>query len=334
MGHSKKYFNHTEPANQFVSFCPGPAGEKSVSHREVVQRIQLRPGLWLSTMDFMPDRPLTLKYEKKQPTIDFGCILAGEMRKRPHGRSPDRMEMNNGAGTGGIAFIPEPEGALEIQADKRVMVCHAHINPRVLHSLLREELDVVPPDFKKILEGCDRKRYVSFGKTDPCVHAIARQILSEPANGIPRRMFLEGKALELISRQIARLNSMEGGHSPKTVLSPLERNRIHDARDLLIQNLEKPPTLSQLSRQVCLSINKLQSGFRDVFGMSVFAFLRDYKMQQARQLFQEGEMNVSQVAWAVGYVNVSHFSTAFKHKFNILPKHYLREMRREQRLAG
>lgn len=329
---TRRYFNQADSANPFVSFSAAPAREKTGFHQDIMQRIQLRPGLWLSIMDFISEKPMTLNYEKKQPTIDFGCILAGDMRKRLPGGSGDGLEMNNSAGMGGISFIPEPEGTIEIQADKKVLVCHVHIDPGVLHSLLQEELDVVPPDFKKILEGCDQRRYVSFGKTDPCVRSIAGQIISEPVNGIPKQMFLEGKALELISRQIAWLNSMEGNHPPQTVLSPLERNRIHDARDLLIQNLEKPPTLSQLSRQVCLSINKLQSGFRDVFGMSVFAFLRDYKMQQAKQLFQEGEMNVSQVAWAVGYVNVSHFSTAFKQKFNILPKLYLREVRRKKSL--
>jgi AraC-like DNA-binding protein len=240
------------------------------------------------------------------------------------------MEMSNSAGMGGISFIPEPEGTLEVQADNRVLICHVHIDPQVLHSLLQEELDIVPTAFKKILEGCEQKRYVSFGKIDPCVHAIARQILSEPANGIPKQMFLEGKALEFISRQIAWLNSMEGNSPKEPVLSPLERDRIHAAKELLIENLDKPPTLSQLSSRVSLGINKLESGFRNIFGMSVFAFLREHKMQQAKLLFQAAEMNVSQVAWAVGYVNVSHFSTAFKQRFNILPKKYLREVRQNQ----
>ena len=98
---------------------------------------------------------------------------------------------------------------------------------------------------------------------------------------------------------------------------------IYMAKKLLVQDLEKPPLLSQLSRQVGLSINKLESGFKEIFGMSVFAFLKEYKMQQAKHLFQEADMNVSQVAWSVGYINVSHFSNAFKNRFNILPKHYL-----------
>ena len=54
----------------------------------------------------------------------------------------------------------------------------------------------------------------------------------------------------------------------------------------------------------------------------MFAYLREYKMQRARQLFDQTEMNVSQVAWEVGYTNVSQFTKAYKKRFGVLPKHY------------
>jgi AraC-like DNA-binding protein len=47
-------------------------------------------------------------------------------------------------------------------------------------------------------------------------------------------------------------------------------------------------------------------------------------MQEARILLEKTETNVSETAWQVGYVNVSHFSAAFKKRFGILPKHYLK----------
>jgi AraC family transcriptional activator of pyochelin receptor len=47
-------------------------------------------------------------------------------------------------------------------------------------------------------------------------------------------------------------------------------------------------------------------------------------MQKARQLFDRAEMNVSQVAWTIGYTNVSQFTKAYKKRFGVLPKHYLK----------
>ena len=49
-------------------------------------------------------------------------------------------------------------------------------------------------------------------------------------------------------------------------------------------------------------------------------------MQKARHLLETAEMNVSQVAWEVGYVNVSQFSKAYKKRFGVLPKQYQRSI--------
>ncbi|WP_166404847.1 helix-turn-helix transcriptional regulator [Desulfonema ishimotonii] len=135
--------------------------------------------------------------------------------------------------------------------------------------------------------------------------------------------------MELISLQLTWLASLGGRQNKQSGLSPAERERIHAARELLVRDMASPPPLSELSQRLCLSINKLEAGFQELFGMTVFGYLREYKMQKARHFFEEAEMNVSQVAWAVGYVNVSHFSAAYKKRFGILPKAYLRTARRK-----
>ena len=78
--------------------------------KKIIQTIKLRPGLWISIMDFTPSAPLTLKYEKKQSTIDFGYLLSGTMRRQIQSRSTERMELQNRAGMAGITFIPESQG--------------------------------------------------------------------------------------------------------------------------------------------------------------------------------------------------------------------------------
>jgi AraC-like DNA-binding protein len=42
-------------------------------------------------------------------------------------------------------------------------------------------------------------------------------------------------------------------------------------------------------------------------------------MEKVRNMLMEERMNVADVAYAVGYKNPQHFTTAFKRKFNILP---------------
>jgi len=304
---------------------------------KLLRETKLRSGLWLSLLDVKLEEDVRFRYEKKNPFIDFGIVLAGNMRNSLLGRSTEKIEVNNLPGRGGISFFPESEGLVEIPAQQRMQILHIHIDPQLLHSMLEGELDIIPADFKPIVEGGTTRGYFCQGEMDPAVQILAYQILCGPLPGIPKRLFLEGKALEFISQQIAWMGS-QGGlwgnlQGSRPVLSPRERDRIQAAREILVQDLASPPTLSELSQRVGLSLNKLGAGFRELFGTTVYGFFREYQMQKARLLFEEADMNVSQVAWAVGYINVSHFSAAYKKRFGIQPKSFLKSARRKSFLA-
>ena len=146
------------------------------------------------------------------------------------------------------------------------------------------------------------------------------RLLEGPSHGAPASLFYQGIALELIAGQIARANTL-----PKCPgkMSFDDRDRVILARNLLVRDLSSPPCLKQLSRKIGLNMNKLQQGFYQLYGVSVFKYLRRYRMQEANRLFHETDMNVSQAASAVGYTNVSHFSNAYKKQFDILPKEHL-----------
>lgn len=267
-----------------------------------------------------------LHFERKTPYVDFGFVLTGDVRRSFKSASTDHMELTYKAGRGGVLFMPESEGMVEIPAHQRLLILHVHVRPQVLHSLLQGEPSIIPEDLRPILEGCSRKDYVCLGEIDPSVHMVAHQMLRPPFAAMPERLFLEAKALELISLQISCILSRKGQPQKKYALTSHERDRVHAVREMLMQNVGAPPSLSELSQQFRLSVNKLEFGFRELFGTTVFGFLKEYKMQKARLFFEEGEMNVSQVAWEVGYVNVSHFCAAYKKRFGIQPKRYLQSL--------
>jgi AraC family transcriptional activator of pyochelin receptor len=300
---------------------------------QLLRETRLRSGLWLSVMDLKPEEGIRFQYEKKNPLIDFGFVLAGDMRNNIQSSATAQIEVNNRPGRGGVAFLPESEGIVEIPGQQKMQILHVHVEPQVLHSLLEGELDVIPAELKSVVEGGETRGYFCHGEMDPAVQTVAYQIFYGPLPGTPERLFLEGKALEFIALQMAWIVSQKGRQSNQPVLSPKERDRIHAAREILVQNLTSPPTLLELSRRVGLSVNKLGAGFRQMFGTTVYGFLKEYQMQKARLLFEEADLNVSQVAWAVGYVNVSHFSAAYKKRFGVQPKSFLKSARRKTFLA-
>jgi len=104
---------------------------------------------------------------------------------------------------------------------------------------------------------------------------------------------------------------------------PPDIDRIHAARDILIHNMETPPSLPELCRQTGLNEFKLKMGFRQVFGTSAFDLLRRHRMEKARLLLHGGRMNVNKTALAVGYSSAGYFAGAFKKQFGTTPGKYL-----------
>jgi AraC-like DNA-binding protein len=135
-------------------------------------------------------------------------------------------------------------------------------------------------------------------------------------------MFLEGKVLELMSLLLEQEAEFHAGKQSFADLKPDDVDRVHAAKETLLQQLNNPPSLAQLARQVGLNECTLKRGFRQVFGTTAFAYLYDYRLEQARQLLQERCLNVSEVAQAVGFGSCSHLSKAFRQKYGVSPKQY------------
>jgi len=288
-------------------------------------QIALRPGLWISKLELETCRTARVCYHKRPAMIDFGFVLSGNV----HHRFPDHQhrDMQMNTGIAGVGHFPDRRGIIDVPGGSTLRVLHVYVTPERLHQLVQDDIGALPPELRSIVEGNLPRDFLSRGKMDPAVQAVAHDVFFGRFAGLPKTLYLECKALELIALQLRHLMSDTRNQPAAIKLSRSEIDRIRAAHDCLVRDLSAPPTLDDLSRRYCLSLNKLQRGFHVLYGDSVYGCLREYKMQKARQLFETVNLNVSQVAWEVGYVNISHFTRAFKKRFGILPKHYLRSFR-------
>jgi AraC-like DNA-binding protein len=84
-----------------------------------------------------------------------------------------------------------------------------------------------------------------------------------------------------------------------------------------------PPSLTDLSAEIGLNTKKLKEGFKQLYGQTVFSYLLDHKMEEARRMLDSQQYNVNEVGLKLGYSTSSHFIAAFKKKFGTTPKKYL-----------
>jgi AraC family transcriptional regulator, transcriptional activator of the genes for pyochelin and ferripyochelin receptors len=96
-------------------------------------------------------------------------------------------------------------------------------------------------------------------------------------------------------------------------------DKLYQARQILLEDIEHPPSLIELAQKVGLNDYKLKAGFREVFGITVYGYLHAHRMQVAHQRLQSGAVSVTEAAIEVGYSSLSAFSSAFKKFYGIRP---------------
>lgn len=98
-----------------------------------------------------------------------------------------------------------------------------------------------------------------------------------------------------------------------------EREKIHEARRILEESIDQPVTIRELSRRVAMNECYLKKGFKTLTGKTINEFQQDLRITRAKELLQQQGQTVSDVASALGYSSISHFSTAFKKATGMKP---------------
>jgi len=79
-----------------------------------------------------------------------------------------------------------------------------------------------------------------------------------------------------------------------------------------------------VAESLAMSQKTFYRKFKSLTGLTPVEFVRDMRMQRAKQLLEGGGNNVSEVAYHVGFSNPKYFSTCFKEKYHISPSEYAR----------
>lgn len=162
----------------------------------------------------------------------------------------------------------------------------------------------------------DKKICTQVFSTTPEIRLVLQQLLDCPPDRRLRRLYLEGKVFELIS---LFCDEVVGRKNSDKELSKEDYRCLHKAREIIDGHFLHPLTISQLAKQCFISETKLKQGFKLCFGCTVYEYIIEKRMEMAHHLLQSKKYKVKDVAWLVGYSNVSHFIDAFKKRYGITP---------------
>jgi AraC-like DNA-binding protein len=259
--------------------------------------------------------------DQGEAMVELGINLGGPIHCVFHKHNNEPRTLETGPGQTHIGFYPGCKGFLKYPSVHPVCWLGILVCPDLFVSLF-DLPSLMAPDSGMEAGGII---YQPAGPLTADMRMAIHQILLCPFQGKTKCLFLESKVLELIShmRFQQTLRSECQSRSAHIKLLVDDREKIWQAKGILDENLEDPPSIPELARRSGINEFKLKAGFRQVFGTTPYRYLADQRLEAARQLLRECRMNVTEAAFAVGYSNLSHFAKIFYAKFGINPSEYL-----------
>ncbi len=145
--------------------------------------------------------------------------------------------------------------------------------------------------------------------------------------GFTRSVFMEGKAYEILAHQLRLYLDDLSGPEKRKILRQSTVELIESAAGIIKSELENLENIISLANRVGLNQNTLQSGFKHLYGMSVNKYIRQAKIEKARELIETTDLNVTEITYKIGINSRSYFSKLFKERYFMSPREYMAKVR-------
>ena len=273
------------------------------------------------------DRILYQNYAEKSEHTEYPFLIShfilsgnqGVISPNIEDIKPEYIEKSN---HNYLLFLPNIEEIEQYQKGENYQSIIIKIPLYFLRQFIFD-FEQLPKLLKGLIETDNSRRFHrTVGNLTPMMQTIVKQIWEHPYQGAIARIYLEAKVLELISLQLFQLLKQESNQPRHLKLTSQEIERVHEAKTILQNNYLTPPSLVELAQKTHLDRMKLQQGFRQVFQVTPFEYLQNYRLDLARILLEEKDLTVTNIAHRIGYSNVSYFSRAFKRRFGVTPGKY------------
>ncbi len=298
VAHEGEVFENRQKVVQ-SSFCSGQVQEM---HLEDIFMCRLN-------LDFTTRKKM--RFDLQKECINLYLLFDGHSRIK----LDDQPEFYLNTGTHNLFYTPSCSG--EIQTER----CHydlfyLHLPVATFQEYTRQNKGVFIPFFKGVKnKECAFLRREA-GIIGHRIHRIVNEICECDRQEEIRPLFIKAKIMELLSVQMEQLCNL---CSPPSSLSTETAQKMFAVRDFMLEHIGEYHSLKSLSKGVGTNEYTLKQEFKNLFGMTVFGFWNEVKMEKAQKLLLETEKSIKQISEIIGYKNPQHFSTAFKNKFHVPP---------------
>lgn len=182
-------------------------------------------------------------------------------------------------------------------------------------------------DFSALQQNLLGDKWYRCSQAGPRCEHVFRELYESAAYLDPA--FLRPKVLELLML----LSSIPRGAGTDAYCSARQAELIRHIRDHLLTDREGYTSLSRLAAEHEMSVSHLQKLFKQIYGVPVYHYIKEYRLEQAAVELVRSARPVTEIAQDAGYDNASKFSACFKERYGVTPSQYRTDAKAKQSIG-
>jgi AraC family transcriptional regulator len=249
----------------------------------------------------LPEVVIVLPRHRWRATVDVG---AG--RWQGWGRPGDLWAWDAGCGADVVIDVPHDFTAVAIPS-----------------SVLFPHMEEASPGFS------DFGRLHAAPFCDEAIEGLCRGLWTEAARGSPLgSLFADSVVHTLALALLRKIELVDAGPTPSnSVRGGLAPWQVREVTDYLDDQIATDVSLADLAAITGLSTFHLCRAFKQSTGMPPHRWRLARRVERARDMLENTQLPVTEVAARVGYDDPSQFAAAFRRALGMSPTEYRRERR-------
>ncbi|QVY66354.1 AraC family transcriptional regulator [Polaribacter sp. Q13] len=260
--------------------------------------------------------PVIMDVSHNFPYLKLHFEIEGDLKYVPNDESGIPITIEDG--NYNFFYLPKANGTITLKSRIRKEVSIL-VTEKYLKKTFKRYFENNESSLRNSLENKVPYKMFSKSKVIPSdLLLIISNVVSCSYQKDIKQVYLESKIKEIFSYLFSEMDT-EINKKSEHKLSDFEYNQIIKSEKILNKNIHKSFKINDLSILTGINEHKLKRDFKLVFKSPVFTYLTNLRMEKAKTMLLKNNIDISDVAVAVGYKNPQHFTVAFKKKFNYLP---------------
>lgn len=238
-------------------------------------------------------------------TININFHMAGTLDTTFEGLSRD---LHMTPGKHNLVFSPEGGDTNRVSANESLEMFHISLDKAYFSEIIGCDDRWSEHVQKNLLHNRPFSGIEGTADTTPLMQSLIRDVKQCRQVGAVHNLMIQSKVLELLALQIEQFRGPDQTGS----ISPDDADKLYKLKYFLDIHFLEEHSLAELSRVCLLNEFKVKKGFKELFGTTVFGYLRKMRMDYAERQLLDSSRSVEEVSDLLGYEHAQHFSIAFK----------------------